>query len=86
VSERPVPLHRETHPDLDVEGCLGCKLVGLRFNLTRLRAENQGHYTQASIARDIFANARDKKIDIQQVRGRRRPHLKKTESTDWQKV
>jgi hypothetical protein len=27
VYPRPKPLHREKHPDLDVEGCLGCKLT-----------------------------------------------------------
>lgn len=28
---RPVPLHREKHPDLDVEGCFGCKATGITF-------------------------------------------------------
>lgn len=28
---RPVPLHRETHPLLDVEGCFGCKAVTIGF-------------------------------------------------------
>ena len=28
---RPVPLHREKHPNLDVEGCFGCKATGIRF-------------------------------------------------------
>ena len=23
--------HRETHPDLDVEGCFGCKVAGVRM-------------------------------------------------------
>lgn len=28
---RPVPLHRETHPNLDVPGCFGCKATGISF-------------------------------------------------------
>ena len=28
---RPVPLHRETHPFLDIEGCFGCKATGIYF-------------------------------------------------------
>jgi len=28
---RVVPLHRETHPFLDVEGCFGCKATGIWF-------------------------------------------------------
>ena len=28
---RPVPLHRETHPHLDEEGCFGCKATSIGF-------------------------------------------------------
>jgi hypothetical protein len=49
-------------------------MCGVQFGLARLRAENQGGYTQASLAKEIFTEAREKKKDIQQVRGRRRPH------------
>lgn len=31
MKSRPVPLHREKHPKLDVEGCFGCKATGVRF-------------------------------------------------------
>lgn len=78
-------IHAETHPSLDVEGCFGCKISSVRFGVARLKADNRGHYTQASLAREIHEGAKAKGRDIMQVRGRRRPHEKQQNGT-WEKV
>ena len=68
-------LHRERVHPTAVDGCYGCKISGTRWGgLARLRADNEGHYTQAELARDIYAGAKESGNDIIQVRGRRRPH------------
>ena len=44
-------LHRERVHPTAVDGCYGCKISGTRWGgLARLRADNEGHYTQAELA------------------------------------
>lgn len=31
MTKRPVPLHLENHPTLDIPGCFGCKAVWINF-------------------------------------------------------
>lgn len=81
-------LHAQTHPTLDVEGCYGCKIASVRFGgLYRFKAEREGNYTQAEIARDIQQSARESGKDIMQKRGRRRPHeVKRDIDSSWEQV
>lgn len=78
-------LHARSHPSLDVEGCFGCKVASVRFGVARLKADNRGHYTQAEIGREIYDGAKKSGRDIQQVRGRRRPHEKQRDGV-WEKA
>ena len=34
--------HQETHPSLNVEGCFGCKISGVKVGIQALRDENAG--------------------------------------------
>lgn len=77
-------IHQRTHPS-PVEGCFGCKVGSVRLGVARLKADNQGHYTQAQLAREIFDGAKQTGKDIQQVRGRRRPHEVKRNG-NWEKT
>lgn len=66
--QRPVPLHREKHPDLDVEGCFGCRAAGIRFGgLERLKQAREQGVTQAEMRREIIADARRDGVDIKQA-------------------
>lgn len=78
-------LHQERVHPTPVDDCYGCKIGGTRWGIHRLKNDNAGHYTQAELSREIFAGAKEKGRDIQQVRGRRRPHEKSVEGS-WEKV
>ena len=79
-------LHQQrVHPS-PVEGCYGCRVGSVRWGgLHRLRAENDGGYTQAGIAKEIYEGARTSGKDITQVRGRRRAH-EVVKDGAWEKV
>jgi hypothetical protein len=65
---RPVPLHREKHPRLDVAGCFGCKATGLMFTgVHRLQGYRAEGITEADFKRDIYDNARRTGRDIQRA-------------------
>lgn len=46
-------LHAQTHPHLDVDGCFGCKVTGVRLGgLSRLKQERRLGMTQSEIGRE----------------------------------
>lgn len=66
--ERPVPLHRETHPFLDVQGCFGCKIANVKIGgVHRFKREREEGYTQADVKRDIYFEARRTGRDIKRA-------------------
>lgn len=68
VVTRPVPLHRETHPDLDVEGCFGCKAAGIRFSgFHRMKKMREDGSTEASMKREIYREAKRTGKDIRRA-------------------
>ena len=65
---RPVPLHRETHPDLDVKGCFGCKAAGIAFTgIERMRDQRNAGVIEADVKKDIYDNARRTGRDIKRA-------------------
>lgn len=68
MAEGIVPLHRRTHPQLDVEGCFGCKATGVGFvGVERLKANRRDGVIQADIKRDIYRNAKRDGVDIKKA-------------------
>lgn len=68
--ERPVPLHREKHPNLDVEGCFGCKAANVSFGgIRRLQAWRRDGVTEAEFKKAIYDGARRTGRDIRRVGG-----------------
>lgn len=60
---RLVPLHRETHPDLNVDGCFGCKAASIRFDVAGLKREREerdvsGGRGTREYVRDMFEQRR----------------------------
>ena len=59
-------LHARTHPSLDVEGCFGCKVAGVRFGgLVRLANERAIGMTQADMGREVVEQAKKDGREIQ---------------------
>lgn len=66
--ERPVPLHREKHPSLDVDGCFGCKAASVGFvGVERLRSWRNDGVTEADMKKSIYDNARRTGKDIKRA-------------------
>ncbi len=66
-SQRPVPLHREKHPDLDVEGCFGCKAAGIRFGIETLKSQNRAHKTSKELYNEWSADWKADGIDVKKA-------------------
>ena len=61
--------HRETHPDLDVDGCFGCRVAGVRMgmNTTTTRGQNVEsiNKTERNWQKDMPAYKRLRKEGLQ---------------------
>ncbi len=67
--ERPVPLHRRTHPDLNAPGCFGCKAAGVRFGgIHSMKKMREDGSTGQSIKQEIYDAARRTGRDITRAR------------------
>ena len=60
--------HAETHSTLDVDGCYGCKLAGIKFGgLARFAVDRAEGVTQADRGREIIDAAKRDGRDIERV-------------------
>lgn len=60
--------HAETHPTLDVDGCYGCKLAGIKFGgLTRFAIDRAEGVTQRDRGREIIDAAKRDGREIERV-------------------
>lgn len=64
---RPVPLHREKHPDLNVSGCFGCKAAGIRFQSMQLREMRKNNTSEEAFKQSIYSQARRTGKDIRRA-------------------
>lgn len=51
--DRPVPLHREVHPHLDVDGCYACRVSSVRVDTRMVRIDRELGETQSERLREI---------------------------------
>lgn len=64
----PVPLHRRTHPNLDVEGCFGCKAASVSFGgVHRLRKQREDNVSTEQFKQEIYREARRTGRDIKRA-------------------
>ena len=60
--------HAETHPALDVDGCYGCKIAGVRLGgLARMKQEREAGVTQSQLGRETVEAAQTTGQPIQRV-------------------
>lgn len=60
--------HAETHPSLDVEGCYGCKIAGVKFGgLARFAHDRAEGVTQKDRGREIIESAKRDGREIERV-------------------
>lgn len=60
--------HAETHPSLDVEGCYGCKIAGVKFGgLYRMANDRREGVTQKDRGREIIEAAKRDGREIERV-------------------
>jgi hypothetical protein len=45
-------IHRKTHPNLDVEGCYGCKLASFRVAPSATPSRNEGQFAADNVAKE----------------------------------
>lgn len=50
-------IHQKKHPNLDVDGCFGCKISGVRFNgVVSMRAMREAGTSGAEVAKENREN------------------------------
>lgn len=66
--KRPVPLHKEKHPDLDVDGCFGCKAASISFGgVETLRQQRELGTTSSEMLRDWQKGWKEDGIDVKKA-------------------
>lgn len=75
------------NPETTGGGCIRHKFAGgIRVNGLALFQHDRKHgLTQAQKAREMFETSKEDGVDIQAVRGKRRPHEKRRNG-NWEKV
>lgn len=80
--------HRETHPDLDVEGCFGCRVSGVRMgmNTTTTRGQQVAaiNKTESNWNKDMPAYKRLRKEGLQPKSVDGAANLEKKAKHEWQ--
>lgn len=80
--------HRETHPDLDVEGCFGCRVAGIRMgtNSTTTRGARvaQVNQTERNWTKDMPAYKRLRDEGLQPKRIDGAAEVEKRAKEKWQ--
>ena len=80
--------HRETHPDLDVEGCFGCRVAGIRMgtNSTTTRGTRvaQVNQTERNWNKDMPAYKRLRDEGLQPKRVDGAAEVEKRAKEKWQ--
>lgn len=60
--------HAQTHPALNVDGCYGCKIAGIKFGgLARLAIDRADGVTQKDRGREIVEAAKRDGREIERV-------------------
>ena len=80
--------HRETHPNLDVEGCFGCRVSGIRMgmNTTTTRGQQVAaiNQTEKNWNKDMPAYKRLRKDGLQPKSIDGAADLEKKAKHEWQ--